>query len=97
MALRDILVQVDQADSSVDRLRLAASLAHQHGSHLTALYVRERNYAQIHRQSTAELGLASCAEIDYIREDVRHCLDQKQRCGRHEAERREDSLESDSA
>jgi len=59
MALRDLLVHVDQTPSALVRLRLAADLAVRHGSFLTALYVREWSRAQLDARKSAELGLAS--------------------------------------
>jgi hypothetical protein len=47
MALKDLLVYVDQTESSLVRLRLAADLAVRHGSRLIALYAREWNRAQL--------------------------------------------------
>jgi hypothetical protein len=41
MALKDLLVYVDQTDDALTRLRLAADLAACHGARLTALFVRE--------------------------------------------------------
>ena len=45
MALKDLLVCVDQTERSLVRLRLAADLAVRHGSRQTALYAREWNRA----------------------------------------------------
>jgi hypothetical protein len=39
MALKGLLVYVDQTENSLLRLRLAADLVIRHSSHLTALYV----------------------------------------------------------
>ena len=61
MALKDLLVYVDQTEDSLVRLRLAADLAIRHGSRLTALYVREWNRAQLDARKAAELGLVSAA------------------------------------
>ena len=47
MALKDLLVYVDQTERSLVRLRLAADLAVRHGSRLTALYAREWTRAQL--------------------------------------------------
>jgi nucleotide-binding universal stress UspA family protein len=66
MALKDILVYLDQTDRAIHRLRLAADLARRHASRLTALYVRERNADQEEERKTAELGLASAQEIDRL-------------------------------
>jgi nucleotide-binding universal stress UspA family protein len=59
MALRDLLVYVDQSERASERLRLAADLACRHQSRLTAIYVRELNPTQRHEQSIAELGQRS--------------------------------------
>ena len=40
MALKDLLVCVDQTDDAIVRLRLASDLASRHGSRLTALFAR---------------------------------------------------------
>ena len=75
MALRDLIVHLDQGESAHERLRLAANLAHRHGCRLTAVYVRERNEAQSDLQRTAELARASCKDFDRIRKHVRLCID----------------------
>jgi nucleotide-binding universal stress UspA family protein len=59
MALKDLLVYVDQTDSALARLQLAVDLASRHGSRVTALYVREWNRAQLDWRKSAELGLVS--------------------------------------
>jgi len=63
MALKDLLVHVDQSKRAVDRLRLAADLARRHSSRLTAIYVKELSPAQMHAQSIAELGLGSAEAV----------------------------------
>jgi nucleotide-binding universal stress UspA family protein len=63
VALKDVLVYVDQSEHAFERLRLAADLARRHQSRLTALYVRELNPAQRHEQGTAELGQGSSEAI----------------------------------
>ena len=75
MALKDLIVHLDQAESASERLRLAADLAHRHGCRLTAIYVREPNEAQSCLRRTAELARASGKEFDRIREHVRLCVD----------------------
>ena len=59
MALKDLLVYVDQTEASLTRLRLAADLAIRHDSRLTALYVREWSRAELEWRKAAELGLVS--------------------------------------
>jgi nucleotide-binding universal stress UspA family protein len=75
MALKDLIVHLDQGESALERLRLAADLAHRHGCRLTAIYVRERNEAQTDLQRTAELARASCKDFDRIRKHERLCID----------------------
>jgi nucleotide-binding universal stress UspA family protein len=87
MALKDLLVYVDQTDDAFTRLRLAADLAVRHGSHLTALFAREWTGAQLHRRKAAELGLVSVegmhkldghieASIDGVAERLRATLNE---------------------
>jgi nucleotide-binding universal stress UspA family protein len=87
MALKDLLVYVDQTENSLVRLRLAADLAIRHDSRLTALYVREWNRAQLDARKAAELGLVSAAglqnldqrigaSIDSVAERLRSMLDE---------------------
>jgi hypothetical protein len=59
MALKDLLVCVDQTEDAMFRLRLAADLAIRHGSRLTALFAREWTRAQLDHRKAAELGLVS--------------------------------------
>jgi nucleotide-binding universal stress UspA family protein len=63
VALKDLLVYVDQSRHASERLRLAADLARRHQSRLTALYVRELNAAQHREESIAELGQGSAEAI----------------------------------
>jgi len=63
MALRDLLVYVDQTEGALARLRLTIDLASRHASRLTALYVKERSPTQLHDRGTAEMGLVSAAEL----------------------------------
>jgi nucleotide-binding universal stress UspA family protein len=70
MALKDLLVYVDQAADSLDRLRLAADLAIRNDSHLTALYAREWSRAQLDRRKSAELGLVSARGLSSLDEDI---------------------------
>jgi nucleotide-binding universal stress UspA family protein len=76
MALRDLLVYVDQSERATERLRLAADLARRHKSRLTALYVRELNPAQRHEQSVAELGQGSSDAITRVNRRFRKSIDE---------------------
>lgn len=76
MALKDLLVYVDQSKHASERLRLAADLARRHQSRLTALYVRELSPAQRHEQSIAELGQGSAAAITRTNRRIRQSIDE---------------------
>ncbi len=76
MALRDLLVYVDQSEHAYARLRLAADLARRHSSRLTAIYVRELNPAQLHDQRIAELGLGSSDAISRSNQRIRKSIDE---------------------
>jgi hypothetical protein len=54
MALKDLLVCVDQTENSVVRLRLAVDLAIRNDSRLTAIFVRELNRAEASMEAVAE-------------------------------------------
>jgi nucleotide-binding universal stress UspA family protein len=75
MALKDLLVYVDQSQSALVRLRLAADLARRHSSRLTALYIRERNRAQLHEQSTAEFGCVSSEQMNHTNQRISQSID----------------------
>lgn len=74
MALKDLLVHVDQTERAGVRLRLAADLAKCHGSRLTAICVRELDPDQLHAQSIAELGLASADAVAAANLRIRRAL-----------------------
>ena len=87
MALKDLLVYVEQTEDALPRLRLAGDLASRHGSRLTALFVRDWTQFRWERRRTAELGLVSAegmrqlderirASIDAIQERLRATLDE---------------------
>ena len=75
MALKDLLVYVDQSQDAVTRLRLAADLAFRHGSRLTALFVREWTRDQHERRKAAELGLVSAEGMRQLDESTRASID----------------------
>jgi nucleotide-binding universal stress UspA family protein len=75
MALKDLLVYVDQTENSFVRLRLAADLAIRHGSHLTALCVREWSREQLDWRKSAELGLVSAAGLHSLDQRVEASID----------------------
>ena len=75
MALRDLLVYLDPADSSLGRLQLAVDLARRNGSFLTALYVREWNPAQLAHRQTAELAGRSLADMGTLSHAVEDSID----------------------
>lgn len=76
MALKDLLVYLDQSEHALERLRLAAALAHRHSSRLTALFVRELNPAQRHQQSIAELGQGSSNAMTHTNRQIRRSIDE---------------------
>ena len=56
MALKDLLVCLDQTEAAVTRLRLAADPARRHGSRLTALFVRELSKSKAKCAKTRNSG-----------------------------------------
>lgn len=76
MALRDLLVYLDQSEDAAGRLRLAADLARRHASRLTALFVRESTAAQLHDLRTAELGLCSADAMDHLSHGIRTSINE---------------------
>lgn len=74
MALKDLLVYVDQSESSEVRLRLGADLASRHGCRLTALYVEEPSHAQHMLMRAGESGLASFEQMDRARREARTAI-----------------------
>ena len=75
MALKDLLVYVDQTDDALTRLRLAADLAACHGARLTALFVREWSQHHWDRRKAAELGLVSAEKIAQLDEHTRASIE----------------------
>jgi nucleotide-binding universal stress UspA family protein len=76
MALKDLLVYVDQTEGARSRLRLAADLAYRHKSRLTALFVREFNQTQLDLQKKAELGLISGGDLDGLNRHIQSSIDE---------------------
>lgn len=74
MALKDVLVYVDQAESALISLRLAADLAIRHGSRLTALYVREPNAEQLHWHRSAEAELVSAKDLHELEHSIERAM-----------------------
>ena len=70
MALKDLLVCVDQTDDAIVRLRLASDLASRHGSRLTALFAREWTLAQLDRRKSGELGLVPWDKLHLLDESI---------------------------
>jgi nucleotide-binding universal stress UspA family protein len=75
MALRDLLVYLDQTDPSLKRLHLAVDLARRNGSSITALYVRGWSPEQLAHRKTAELAGRSLAEVGRIAHAVEESID----------------------
>lgn len=87
MALKDLLVYLDQTSGSLVRLRLAADLARRNGSFITALYVREWSVAQLAHRTTAELAGRSPAEVKEIDHAAEDSIDRSALEVRSELER----------
>ena len=66
MALKELLVQLNQAEGMDARLRLAMDLAIRHSCRLSALFVGEWNRAQSSARATAEMGLATARALDEL-------------------------------
>ncbi len=75
MALKDLLVYVDQTEGAHSRLRLAADLAYRHESRLTALFVREFSQRQLDVRKNAELGLISGEDLDRLNRRIQLSID----------------------
>jgi formate dehydrogenase iron-sulfur subunit len=72
MALKDLLVYVDQTDAAHSRLRLAADLAYRHESRLTALFTKECSQKQVEMRKDAELALISGEDFDRLKHRIRN-------------------------
>jgi len=79
MALKDLLVHVDQTEQAPLRLSLAADLARRHGSYLTVLYTREWNRAELEGRDTAELGLVSAKALERLEDRVEASINASER------------------
>jgi nucleotide-binding universal stress UspA family protein len=75
MALKDLLVYLDQTEGAHSRLRLAADLAHRHESRLTALFVKEFSQRQRDIRKNAELGLISGQDLDRLNRRIQLSID----------------------
>lgn len=76
MALKDMLVWLDQTNRSFAHLRLASDLARRHRSCITALYVREWKPEQLAHRKTAELAGRPLAEVEELDLAVEASLDE---------------------
>jgi nucleotide-binding universal stress UspA family protein len=75
VALKDLLVYVDQSDRADECLRLAAELAHRHQSRLTALFLMERTPAQLQEESITELARGSSEAIAWTTQHIQHAIE----------------------
>jgi nucleotide-binding universal stress UspA family protein len=75
VALKDLLVYLDEMPGARTRLRLAADLARRHQSCLTALYVREWTPAQLAQRQTAELAERSVIDMQGLDQSVEASID----------------------
>jgi nucleotide-binding universal stress UspA family protein len=76
MALKDLLVYVDQSARAVGCLRLAADLARRHQSRLTALYMNERSPAQLHEENVAELSRGPAGSLASTQGHIQQAIDE---------------------
>jgi len=70
MALKELLVHLDQTEAATVRLRLAMELACQHDSRLTALFVDEWNVAQSDRKPNPALACDASKASQRLRQDL---------------------------
>jgi nucleotide-binding universal stress UspA family protein len=70
MAIKELLVQLDQSDEAVVRLRLAMDLALRHASRLTALFVDELNIAELDQRPTPELSEGAHTASGRLRDEL---------------------------
>jgi nucleotide-binding universal stress UspA family protein len=87
MALKDLLVYLDETAGSLVRLRLAADLARRHRSRLTALYVREWTPAQLAQRQTAELAGRSMEDVQHLEKSIEASIDVSEGRLRNELQR----------
>src|ERR1700744_1277406 len=66
MALRELLVHVDDSTAAVTRMRLAADLAQRHGARLSALYVNAISDHELRLLRGAELGLLPARKLEEL-------------------------------
>jgi nucleotide-binding universal stress UspA family protein len=66
MALRDLLVQIDESTAGLARMQLAADLARRHGARLSALYIRETSDHELRLLRGAELGLFPAQKLEEL-------------------------------
>jgi nucleotide-binding universal stress UspA family protein len=66
MALRELLVHVDDSTAALTRMRLAADLAQRHGARLSALYVSEISDHELRLLRGAELGLLPAQKLEEL-------------------------------
>ncbi len=75
MALKDLLVYLDQSKASQAHLELAVDLARRNGSLVTGLYVREWSPTQLAHRNTLELAARPLAEVAAMEDAVEKSLD----------------------
>jgi len=76
MALKDLLVYVDQSDRAAGCLRLAGDLARRHQSRLTAIFMREKNAAQLREQGVAELSRGTPDAMTWTKRHIQQAIDE---------------------
>jgi nucleotide-binding universal stress UspA family protein len=71
MAMKDLLVCVDESEEAAVRLRMAVDLAIRHESRLTALFAREWTPAQMNLRKAAELGIVPSSVMQALDDRVK--------------------------
>ncbi|HTW37028.1 MAG TPA: universal stress protein [Steroidobacteraceae bacterium] len=87
MALKDLLVYLDETPGALLRLRLAADLARRHASRLTALYLRQWSPEQLAQRQAAELAGRPFKDVQQLDRNVEASLDVSEGRLRAELER----------
>jgi nucleotide-binding universal stress UspA family protein len=70
MALRDLLVYVDDSAAGLARMRLGADLAHRHGARLSVLHVSGTSDHALRLLRGAELGLVPAQKLEELLERI---------------------------
>jgi len=86
VGIRDLLVFVDDSKDWLELLTLAGDLALRHGCRLTAAYAPHWSYDQLEERKSAEIGLASAADLAQLDRLVAASMDEDAETVRAELE-----------